>query len=307
MSTMNGTVEQYTIARVGMYASAVPLTLAVYDYALTLPSEVKYIWPSRMSVMKILYFMTKYLAFFDTPVAVYYHVTPGLTQHECKVSLSIVNWILVIAVVTAEAIMMIRTWVVWERSERVGVILGTTLLVGMLAGLLMEGLFTRSLTFVSFPFPSQPSCFLLSGDRLIVINPAIVIVMETAVFLLTLIKAIREYQFRRLVGSHRTKDLIYVFYRDGLSSYVYLIVFSLLNFILIVALPAYGTDLAVGIQRILHSCISARVLINLREAAEEETATSMFNRIALSDIAFADALADRSNVMGPSRSVPPSA
>ncbi|TCD65702.1 hypothetical protein EIP91_002278 [Steccherinum ochraceum] len=312
-----GTTEQYVTARAGMYASAAPLALVIYDYLLTLPSEIKYIWPSQMSVMKVLYFMTKYLIFFDITAAVYSgcridHRTPGLSHQECRVFVSTANWMLLVGVAIAEVIMMMRTWGLWERSKRVAMILGTMAMVAFFTALLTEGLFTRSLTFVSFPPPSQPSCFLLSGNRLIVINPALVMIVEAGVFLLTLVKALRDDHLSLLVWSQRTNSLIYVFYRDGLSSYVYLLGtvsialeqitrvthyhvlpgITLFNLIVMIAFPAYGTDLVVAIQRVFHSCISARVIINLREAAEQENATSMFDWTGFADVVFADALAE---------------
>lgn len=43
----------------------------VFDYFLTLSSEVNLIWPSKMSVTKVLYFCTRYSAFSDAVIGLY--------------------------------------------------------------------------------------------------------------------------------------------------------------------------------------------------------------------------------------------
>lgn len=43
----------------------------IYDYCLTLGPEVSLIWPSQMSTTKILYLLTRYMAFVDINIVIY--------------------------------------------------------------------------------------------------------------------------------------------------------------------------------------------------------------------------------------------
>ncbi|KAF8978667.1 hypothetical protein BDQ17DRAFT_1249399, partial [Cyathus striatus] len=43
----------------------------VYEYFITLDSEINFIWGSRWSMMKILYMLTRYLPFSDTSLIIF--------------------------------------------------------------------------------------------------------------------------------------------------------------------------------------------------------------------------------------------
>jgi len=87
----------------------------------------------------------------------------------------------------------------------------------------------------------------------------LVMLFETVVLVLTCIRAIRH--FRK--GS---SGLITVIYRDGLLFYLCLFAFSAGNVIVLILVPPQYANVITTPQRAMHSIVSARLLLNLREA-----------------------------------------
>ncbi|KAH8102206.1 hypothetical protein BXZ70DRAFT_60083 [Cristinia sonorae] len=245
-----------------MHVSAA--ALLVYDIFLTLDDEVRYIWPSKISLVKLLYFATRYLAILDRVAGLYHQFQANVSNSQCKMTYIVGSWAVVVGIVIAESILMLRTWVIWGRSTKIALLLIVLFGGAILGVVVIDALFLKTLTFKTFPDPSIPSCVLSGASPTIGATFIILIAVETLVLILTLIKGIERF---RVTGTARTRGLIFVLYRDGILFYVYLLGISVLNFILTLNLPYYRTDLLIGIQRVLHGCLSARILLHLREAA----------------------------------------
>jgi len=84
------------------------------------------------------------------------------------------------------------------------------------------------------------------------------------VLILTLIKGVQHY---RLAGN---RGFVAVLYRDGVLFYFYLLGFSIVNLLVIITAPRDLADILATLQRVLHSSLSARVLMNLRDARLRE-------------------------------------
>lgn len=56
------------------------LRYQAYDYLLTLPYEIKYMWTQKWSLIKVLFFLTRYPVFFDTVCAIYCESTRASSQ-----------------------------------------------------------------------------------------------------------------------------------------------------------------------------------------------------------------------------------
>jgi len=251
-------------------------SLLVYDYFLTLDSEVTLMWSSKLSLMKILYFYTRYSAFIDVPLVLYYQVKTDISAVDCKRIYLSASWLVVVGIIVAEVILMIRTWALWQRGKRMAVALVTLSIIAIVAAGVIEGLYLKTLTFASFPGNETPGCLLIGGNPTIGVNFILIIIVETVVLILTVTAGIQRFRFAR-----SSQGLASVLHHDGVMFYVYLFTISLLNFIVILTVPAYGGDLLTGTQRVLHSCLSARVITNLRAAGLKTSGTSAFNSVPL--------------------------
>ncbi|TCD65713.1 hypothetical protein EIP91_002289 [Steccherinum ochraceum] len=205
--------------RVLNYTGVSPAALLVYDYLLTVDSEVAYIWPTQMSVMKVLFFYTRYSCFVDLFLGVSFHLTDGITPQECHRLFLLIGWLNVVGIIVAEVVMVVRTWAIWNKSRRVGIGLAVMSVSTVVAGCLIEGLFLKTLTFTSYPHMNIPGCALTGGNPTVGIVFILIIIVETIALVLTLIKGVQRF---RHLGIQRSQGLVYVLYRDGVLFYLYL-------------------------------------------------------------------------------------
>ncbi|TCD65720.1 hypothetical protein EIP91_002296 [Steccherinum ochraceum] len=173
-------------------------------------------------------------------------------------------------IIIAEYILAVRTWAIWNRHKAVGICLLSLYCIAVVAACVVQGLFLKTLTFASSPSAAVPGCLLIGGNSAVGINFVIVIIVETAVviFIDANVSKVRLARSRRGVA--------YVLYRDGLIFYAYLLGISVINFISTLTFPSYAGDLLTGLQRVLHSCLTSRVILNLREASKR-TDESIFS------------------------------
>ncbi|TFK17655.1 hypothetical protein FA15DRAFT_313858 [Coprinopsis marcescibilis] len=101
------------------HAQSALTTLLVADYLHTLPSEVRYIWPAPWSAVKILFLLTRYLAFINLFAGLSYghSETRTLTAETCHVLLRMECMSVLATVLFAEAILFIRVYALSGRSK----------------------------------------------------------------------------------------------------------------------------------------------------------------------------------------------
>ncbi|KAH8102028.1 hypothetical protein BXZ70DRAFT_47824 [Cristinia sonorae] len=273
-------LSRFENLRTETYLDVVSAALLVYDFLLTFHAEVRLIWPSRWNLIKVLFFLTRYLPFIDISLVLFYQTKTNITVETCKKAYYPAGWLIVIGITLAEIILMIRTWAIWGRSRRIAICLGVACVSLLVPVLVIEHLWLKTLVFSPYPSPATPGCLLTGGSSIIAVSFIIVIIFETFVLVLTLIKGVQHY---RLAGN---RDLVAVLYRDGVLFYIYLFIISIINFIVIVAAPRELADILAIFQRVMHSCLSARVLLNLREARERETRLTSLNSTPLQHISF---------------------
>ncbi|KAK7680417.1 hypothetical protein QCA50_016658 [Cerrena zonata] len=268
--------------RVETYTNMAAASLLVYDCILTIHDEITLIWPSRLNLVKILFFLTRYMAFVDVSLVLYYQLKPQITVHECEIVYKLAGWFILIGIIIAETILLVRTWAIWGRGSKLAI--SFLILFALAAGpaLAIQNMFMNSIVFAPLSNPATPGCLVVAGSPVIAISFIIVIIIETIVLILTLIKAIQHCKLYyshcgiltevftsvRLTGR---QDFLSVLYRDGLLFYVYCLSISVANLIVIVGTPrGLATTLAL-IQRVLHSCLTSRILVHLRLASSRDS------------------------------------
>ncbi|KAJ7235113.1 hypothetical protein B0H12DRAFT_1238888 [Mycena haematopus] len=120
--------------------TAALVAILLYDWLLTLQSEIEYIWMQRMSFGKVLYFLNRYLVIIDLVILLNSYANPIIhgskklrpgfyLAHDTNDSTSCVPWFHIdswlgfISTVTIDTIMLIRTWALWHRSKKALVLL----------------------------------------------------------------------------------------------------------------------------------------------------------------------------------------
>ncbi|THH27213.1 hypothetical protein EUX98_g6975 [Antrodiella citrinella] len=225
-------IAEFQRSRVKTYLRFAATSVLVYDYLLTLDYEVNLMWPSRLSIIKLLYFYTRYSAFFDVGMIVYYQMKTDLSAVECKRIYMIASWLVVAGIIVAEVILMVRTWALWERGKRIGIFLVALSTAAIVVASVIEGLYLKTLAFTSFPGSETPGCLLIGGNPTIGVNFIIIILVETAVLILTVTAGVQRFRFAR--GS---QGLASKLHHDGIMFYIFLFAISLANFVVVLTIP----------------------------------------------------------------------
>ncbi|KAI0080221.1 hypothetical protein K474DRAFT_1769667 [Panus rudis PR-1116 ss-1] len=240
------------------YLDLVAAAVLMYDYILTLPREIQYVWPSKMSLGKVLFLMTRYPVFAETTL-VLYHQFAVMGPGTCDAVYKTIGFQLGTGTLIAETILAMRTWVIWHRNKYVGLALASGLVLFWTPVFYFLAQALNSLVFTNPPNPNTPGCFLLSQKDILFVVFILISCFETLILALTLVRFTGSY-------SHSRTSLIRVIYRDGVLNYVYLATLSICNVVVLTTAPHGYSTLLSALQRCIHSILSARVLLNMREA-----------------------------------------
>ncbi|KAJ7870757.1 hypothetical protein B0H14DRAFT_2571084 [Mycena olivaceomarginata] len=235
----------------------------VFEYCLTFNLEVSLIWPSRWSLTKILYLLSRYPAFFDVPLVLYY-LNPTVSIEYCAQINTAIAAGNVFGIAIAEAIFILRTYALSGRQRTVLITFGTLYSVFLVATVSMMAIFLRNMIY-SPPLPHVPGCNLTGGPFILVgLSFILVLLNETALMSYTLWIGVKTYR-------HSTSPLVTTLYRPtaslGSAANVAILIGAPYAFILQKQLrELLNTPL-----RVLHSVLSTRALLHVRKAERERS------------------------------------
>lgn len=248
--------------QIDSYLDVCAYSLLVYDYFLTLDREVRLVWGAKWNITKILFVLTRYPVFADSAMVLYHNVGHNLSTRMCKSMYNVTGWMFLWGIGIAELILIIRTWAIWGRDARIGLGLFAGFIGLWIANSYFLNEFLTSLKFLPAQSisPFLQGCLPVAGGNVLYIDFVLLMVFETIVLALTVIKMV--YSFRK-----STSPVVISLYRDGILFYIYLFAISLVNVVVLLTTPREYANLLSSLQRSLHSMLSARLLLNLREAA----------------------------------------
>lgn len=231
-------------------------TLLVFDWACTFADEVAYVWSSPWNLGTILFVLNRYPPFVDTFLSLYI-LTTTQPPDVCLRSFKTVTWLIVFGVFIAEAILMLRTYAIYDRKRWVLILLSITMACLLIPGTVVVELELQSLSYGIPPSGIYTGCYLdKPASTIIFLAYVLVLASETLVFVLTLIKAIKHLRRSRT-------PLVINLYRNGLLFYLYTFLISMANVIVPVAAPARFSNWLATPQRVLHSIFCTRILLSL--------------------------------------------
>ncbi|THH13779.1 hypothetical protein EW146_g6477 [Bondarzewia mesenterica] len=247
-------------------------TIFVYDYILTFESEVKYIWKSKWSWAKIAFFATRYPAFVEGVIVIDLQFSLNSSAERCKILFFVTGWMFMFGVVAAEAIIMLRTWAIWHRDKRVGLILLILFVTTFAPACFFVNEFLISLHFIPIkvldPLTDGRGCFITQSSKIVATAYAYLIGFDTVVVALTLLKA-HELKYFFLPHS----KLLQTLYRDGTLYYITLLACSVISIVILLAVNVEFVILLVTLQRVLYAILSSRILLHLRQVGEPSEIT----------------------------------
>ncbi|PFH49732.1 hypothetical protein AMATHDRAFT_4665 [Amanita thiersii Skay4041] len=115
-------IEAFRNSRIVANADLAAIALQVYDYFLTLQLEVRWMWNTIWTPVKVSYFLMRYLPFV-TMTMISVVDSPRLTPEECLRFNNAYAYMVTIDIAFSEVILTLRTWASWRRDGRIGIAL----------------------------------------------------------------------------------------------------------------------------------------------------------------------------------------
>jgi len=218
----------------------------------------------------VLYMITRYMALVDSLVLVVFWLHQSLNAHQCELLFNTGSWFLFAGIVVAQWIICIRTYAVWGQSKRVLVVLMFMILATESTSIFLMHEFMSSLKWSISPFPLISRCnIILPEKNRLYVDYGLIMSVELVVIILTVLKGVKQWKLRK--GS----ALVTVLYRDGAMYFICLFVISMANFVMYLKPPSPLLSFVLPEQqRIMHSVLTSRIIINLREAAHAQHGAS---------------------------------
>ncbi|CCA76153.1 hypothetical protein PIIN_10153 [Serendipita indica DSM 11827] len=115
------------------YAVAALFTLLIYEYCITFHKEVQFIWraKSKFTLTNCLFFLNRYLPIFRAGIFLFFSFFPPSNPRTCTRFTDINSWCTMLSVATVEILMLVRTWALYSKSRKVGIILLAVWLVAL--------------------------------------------------------------------------------------------------------------------------------------------------------------------------------
>jgi len=265
------------------YIDVAAYVAMMYDFLNTFPQEYALVWHSRWSNGKILYFCVRYPEAIEGLLWLIYDVGRRNTEKFCMAEGFIGMIGTSLFLVPLQIIVILRTVALWERNRNIMALLVITVLATDMTVLITLVRVARILRFAPDPLVYS----VLGCDSFIDVTQSTqtitipqwiaLIVFDTLIFALTLIRAVR-------IQSYRTR-LLTVLIRDGFLYYAVMLVLAVSNLVLFITLPSSRIALLpilTPVQRASYCIIGSRLMLNMRDVvnhispAAGNTLTTMF-------------------------------
>ncbi|KAI0635118.1 hypothetical protein C8Q77DRAFT_1106044 [Trametes polyzona] len=227
-----------------------------------------------MSVMKIVFFVNRYLPFLDCTAGVAM-IVGAQKKETCHALWTFVVLVYPIGSFLSEVILMVRTMALWGFSRMILGIMVVNTLVLLVPTIAVAQRYLRNLRYPESDVLQITRCVASISDGEGWVFYLSIIISETTVVTLTLLK-----QYLTAVRGSAHPRLLRTMYRDGTVFYIMLLCVSIANLICMKIAPVWVSSVLQLPHRAMHSTLCSRVLLNLRKAAARSSGLSLddFNR-----------------------------
>ncbi|KIM32227.1 hypothetical protein M408DRAFT_63533 [Serendipita vermifera MAFF 305830] len=262
------------------YACAAGTVVCFYDFILTFPNEVRYVWAPRekLSITKVMFLWNRY-AVLGWLVLGNYHIsgfrgplTDRVSFSLCKVTIIGTGIAQGISIIIGVQLLALRVMALYkyERRIRIGVILWLTLCHAALCGMTLAAVIRMYREFaILFFLPGINTCYTVIdiASKLVYIPP---LFAESVLLILQIAKHVKSRKTREAYQS----PLMVTLYRDGYIYFATIMTIRLLCLFMFVFGP--GSLRLIGNQLDFSLTLISRFFLQLRAAAKklyEETIT----------------------------------
>ncbi|KAF9270510.1 hypothetical protein L218DRAFT_40022 [Marasmius fiardii PR-910] len=283
------------------HLDVVSATLLVYETIVNLHLEIQYIWTRKWSLFTVLYIIQRYLPFFDTTVLILHRKSVRSKFEHSLLHLKLQHrrmygsryttfangfdvvvhvGFYVVGIALSEIVLTIRVWAVWKRSTLAGIGLLVFFLACWVPDYALFARFLSSMEFATPPLPKFRGCFIAAGSHILFVCWVLMMVYDSGMLVMILIPGVAAYR------SGGRSELMKTIYRDGVIYYAYLFLISLINVIVILILPPDLVHLLNSFERVLHSVLTSRAILHIRQAVATQHYMDYVLSHEISEISF---------------------
>jgi len=265
LSPLAGLLDALISPLVGLRATEYTIVacgaLLIYEHFLTFDREIFFVWQSRWSLGKLLFFLNRYSAYIDTCLAIYI-LTSVKDPKTCPALAKATAWLFVTGMFVSEIILAMRTYAIWSGRRSMLIFLVIFTLAVFASACLLTQRFLNSLNFIEVPPFLKPlgiTCAPMSTHGQTYLEFMVFMVNQAVIAVLTLYRGVHQYRITR-------HPMVKTMYEDGLLYYIYVLLLSIANVVVAVAAPPQYVVLLELPLRVASSVCCTRVLLNIRGA-----------------------------------------
>ncbi|KAF8887346.1 hypothetical protein BD779DRAFT_1527628 [Infundibulicybe gibba] len=249
--------------QIAAYFNVASVAVLIYDWFVTLDSEITLIWNPRWNFGTLLYFLTRYPAFIDTALYMHGDIGYAIPVPICGLLANISSWMFLFGFGISEVIMMICVWAMWGRRRRMAIaftILGLTVIIACMIE--FHSYHGSQIHIPPEMLPrNTPGCQTITKGAHDIIFAAsefiALAILESVLSALLFYKAI-------LHSRNHPSTFVSECFRHGLLYYAVLGALSIANLSIIFQGAPEFDNLLTSIQRSIHAILSARMLLHLK-------------------------------------------
>lgn len=243
------------------YLALISFAILYYDYLLTLSMEVDYFWKQQrwFSWTSLLFILNRYMAVFGViPIAMEFFA--DLSSDQCHLQ-TVHQAISAATQAVVSALLVIRTYALYNRSKRMLAVLLVVYAIGAVAGIWSVTASNTSATSVSDVSTTSCNNLLtaLQSDYLVAPWGAMLL-FDTTIFVLTLYKSVGLLRL-----APRSVPILQVMLRDGTIYFAVLMVVNIVNILTFLLGNAYTRGMGTSLINALSSDLVSRLMLNLRD------------------------------------------
>ncbi|KAG1741628.1 hypothetical protein EDB19DRAFT_1907857 [Suillus lakei] len=233
----------------------VPIYHQIYDYFVTLHSEVQWTWGRKWGVIRTTFVVSRYVPFSGALMTSYSAIKTWGTQ-DCAPFNDAVNGLHFLGIIASEALLIARVYAFSGNKKAYLIILLSFGLAVLVTSVIL------SAAPINFNIPgASPPC-VLEGARSSALPYGLLMFFE-----IVLMSTFAFLRYRHYLASHST--LIRSIYRDGLLYMFCITMISTVNVIVIAVLPLSYSEMLNTPQIVAHSVLASRILFNLQASGEQ--------------------------------------
>jgi len=198
------------------YLQVAQMALLAYDCALTFADEVRLVWSSRLSLVKILFFLNRLLAF-ASPVLIFLIHPGGGNPKSCKNMIIAVAYVQYSIFVNSQLMLSTRVYAIWNFDKKVLALLAMLFFPGLAAVIYIDTAALSVDIAEKVPALAGLGCLIEAGSSLEWIGFLIILMQEISLVCLVLLRA---FLIARDRGDHTLHGMYRVIVEDNIAYFL---------------------------------------------------------------------------------------